>query len=125
MPVAETITLIDRLEPETGVAPSLVIANRVLPLLYDVDERDLVHRLDDAHDVLVGAAGKGAGAVVRAAQINDARHRTGEGHLDRLRDAIGELSMVAVPEMFTRATGARVVALVADALDETIDLGAA
>lgn len=121
MPVSETITLLDRLEPETGVAPSVVIANRVLPVLFGDDERHVVHRLDEAHDVLTAAAGKGAAAVVRAAQITDARHRTGEGHLDRLRDVTGELPLIVVPEMFTRATGARVVALVADALDATVD----
>lgn len=120
MPVSETITLLDRLEPETGVAPSIVIANRVLPALFDDDECDVVHRLDEANHVLTDAAGKGAVAVVRAAQISEARHRTGEGHLDRLRAVVGDLPVVAVPEMFTRATGARVVALVADALDQAV-----
>ena len=120
MPVTETIALLERLEPETGVVPSVVIANRVLPVLFDRAERKVVHRLDEARDVLTAGAGKGAVAVVHAAQINDARHRTGEGHLDRLRAATGELPLVSVPEMFTRATGARVVALVADALDETL-----
>ena len=124
MPVTETISLLDRIEPETGVAPSVIIANRVLPVLFDDDECDVVHRLDEALDVLTVAAGKGATAVVRAAQINDARHQTGEGHLDRLRDAIGDLPLVVVPEMFTRATGARVVALLADVLGDHIDAGA-
>lgn len=120
MPVTETMALLDRLEPETGVAPSVVIANRVLPSHFDDDQRAVVDRLDDARSVLVDAAGKGAVAVVQAARINEARRRTGEGHLDRLRSATGDLPVVEVPEMFTRATGARVVALVADALDEVL-----
>ena len=120
MPVSETITLLERLEPETGVAPSLVIANRALPTRFDDDERDVVSRLDEAHSVLVAAAGKGATAVVQAARINEARRRIGEGHLDRLRASIDGLPLVPVPEMFTRATGARVVTLVADALDEVL-----
>ena len=120
MPVSETVTLLERLEPETGVAPSLVIANRSLPPRFDDDERDVVNRLDDARPILVDAAGKGATAVVQAARINEARRRIGEGHLDRLRASIGDLPLVPVPEMFTRATGARVVTLVADALDEVL-----
>ena len=121
MPVTESIGLLDRLETETGVTPSVVIANRVLPALFDDDERVVVTHLDDARDVLVSAAGRGAGAVVRAAQITDARRRTGDVHLDRLRTAMGALPLIAVPEMFTRATGARVVTLVADALAAELD----
>ena len=121
MPVTETITLLERLEVETGVAPSILIANRVLPGLFDRDEHEVVHRLDEARDLLTGAAGKGAVAVVQAAQINDARQRIGQGHLDRLQEAARDLPIVPVPEMFTRATGARVVTLVADALGEELD----
>lgn len=120
MPVTETVDLLERLEPETGVVPTVVIANRVLPALFDDDQREIVHRLDEARTVLVAAAGKGATAVVRAAGINEARRRTGDEHLDRLRDAITDLPLVPIPEMFTRATGPRVVALIADALDRQI-----
>lgn len=120
MPVTETVDLLERLEPETGVVPSVVIANRVLPALFDDDQREIVHHLDDARNVLVAAAGKGANAVVRAAGINEARRRIGDEHLDRLRDAIIDLPLVPIPEMFTRATGPRVVALIADALDRQI-----
>lgn len=120
MPVTETVSLLDRLETETGVAPSLVIANRVMPALFDDDEREVVRRLDEARSLLVADAGKGATTVVQAARINEARRRIADGHLERLRAEAGDLPVVVVPEMFTRATGARVVALVADALDEEL-----
>jgi anion-transporting ArsA/GET3 family ATPase len=120
MPVTETVNLIERLEPETGVAPSIVIANRVLPALFDHDEREVVRRLDEVRPAIVAAAGKGANAVVQAAGIREARRRIGEGHLDRLRTHLDGLPLVPIPEMFTRATGARVVTLVADALDEVL-----
>lgn len=120
MPVTETISLLERLEPETGVAPSVVVANRVLPSLFDDDERAVVDRLHEARQVVVAAVGRGATAVIDAARINEARRRIGDGHLARLRSATGDLPVLAVPEMFTRATGARVVALVADALDEAL-----
>jgi len=120
MPVTETVNLLDRLETETGVAPTVVIANRVLPALFDTGEREVVDRLDEVRSVLVDSAGKGAIAVVQAARIREARRRTGDGHLDRLTTHLDGLPLVQIPEMFTRATGARVVALVADSLDEVL-----
>ncbi len=120
MPVTETLQLVDRLEPETGVAPSLVIANRVLPVRFDDDERAVVDRLPHAGDLLTEAVGRGAGAVVEAARITDARSRTGARHLQRLRDELDGLPIVEVPELLTRATGRRVVALVAEVLDEAL-----
>lgn len=121
MPVTETISLLERLQSETGVAPTVVVANRVVPESFDDEQRHVVHRLAEARSILVDAAGKGAGAVVEAARINEARRRTGQDHLDRLRASTGDLPVIAVPEMFTRATGARVVTLVADALGGVID----
>jgi hypothetical protein len=59
--------------------------------------------------------------VLSAARIIEARRQNGEGHLQRLRDEAGGLPMVVVPELFTRATGRRVVALVADALAVELD----
>lgn len=120
MPVSETIDLLARLEPATGVAPSLVIANRVLPTRFDDGERRIVERLPEALDLIADAVGRGAGAVIEAARITDARSRLGEAHLERLRAVLGDRPMVQVPELLTRATGRRVVALVADALDQEL-----
>lgn len=120
MPVTETVQLLDTLESETGVAPSVVIANRVLPIRFHGDEHDVVERLPEATDLLVAAVGKGAPTVVEAARITDARARIGDGHLDRLREVLGDRPMLEVPELLTRATGRRVVALVADALGEAL-----
>jgi len=122
MPVTETLELIGRLESETGVAVSAVIANRVLPALFDRRQAVVMERLDDARDLLVAAVGRGAGAVIDAARITDARRRLGSEHLDTLRRGAPGLPMLIVPELFTRATGPRVVALVADALAEELDL---
>ncbi len=121
MPVSETLTLLERLPAETGVEPTALIANRVLPALFDKRQSAVVERLDEAADVLVDAAGGGALAVLEAARITDARRRIGAMHLDRLREGVDDLPMLIVPELFTRATGRRVVALVADALAEELD----
>ena len=116
MPVTETLVLLARMEPETGVKPSLLVANRVLPQRFDREQAAVFADLDLAQDVIVQAAGRGVNAVLSAARIIEARRQNGEGHLQRLRDEAGGLPMVVVPELFTRATGRRVVALVADAL---------
>jgi anion-transporting ArsA/GET3 family ATPase len=116
MPVTETLSLVDRLEPETGVRPSLIVANRVLPQHFDRRQAAVFDELAEASDVLVDAAGRGVGAVLAAARIIEARRQNGEHHLDDLREQVPDLPMVVVPELFTRATGRRVVELVADAL---------
>ena len=122
MPVTETIELVGRLEGETGVRASVVIANRVLPALFDRRQRAIVDRLDEAEPLLVDAAGRGVGAVVAAAGINEARRRIGAGHLERLQRECPELPMLIVPELFTRAAGRRVVELLADALAVELDV---
>ena len=116
MPVTETLTLLGSLERETGVAPTTLIANRVLPNLFEGARRGVADRLIEALPQITGAVGQGAGAVLEAARITDARRQIGAAHLDRL-GAESDLPMLLVPELYTRATGRRVVTLVADALD--------
>ena len=124
MPVTESIELLGRLRSETGTHPSAVVANRVLPAVFDRDERDVASALPDALDLLVERAGPGAAAVVEAASIVESRRAIGVGHLDRLRAALDELggppTMLTVPELLGRDHGRRVVSLVADALDEEL-----
>jgi anion-transporting ArsA/GET3 family ATPase len=47
MPVNETLGLLDRLTAETGVTASTLIANRVLPALFDRRQAAIVDRLGD------------------------------------------------------------------------------
>ncbi len=115
MPVTETLALLERLERETGVQPTTLIANRVLPDLFTDRQHDVVDRLGEALPLIVDEVGRGGRAVLEATQITDARRKIGEGHLDRLR-AESDLPILTVPELFTKATGRRVVNLVADAL---------
>jgi anion-transporting ArsA/GET3 family ATPase len=121
MPVSETLDLVDRLRDETGVTPTTLVANRVLPALFDRRQSEVVGRLDDARSLLVDAVGAGADAVLDAAQITEARRAIGAGHLARLQAEASHLPMLIVPELFTRSTGRRVVTLVADALAEELD----
>lgn len=128
MPVTETIELLARLRAETGAHASAVIANRVLPAMFDRREQTVVDRLDEAMPILVEAIGPGAPTVVAAARLTEARRSTGATHLDRLRnwidgaaDVVDHLPIITVPELFARASGPRVVSLVADALTDELD----
>jgi anion-transporting ArsA/GET3 family ATPase len=120
MPVTETLDLLRRLADETGVEATTLVANRVLPALFDRHQAELVDRLGEAEPLLVDAAGKNVQAVLQAAHITEARRRIGGEHLARLREHT-DLPMLMVPELFTRATGRRVVSLVAEALAEELD----
>ena len=123
MPVVETIELLDRLAAETRVSPAAIVANRVLPALFDRTESDVVSSLGGADQLLVDAAGPGVRDVVLAAQLTEARRVVGGRHLERLRAAVpAGLPILYVPELFTRATGRRVVALVAEALGDELDV---
>ena len=120
MPVTETLALIDQIEDDTGVAATTLIANRVLPDIFNKRQRRVANRLDEALPLITDAIGRGGNAVLEASRITDARREIGRGHLDRLR-AESDLPILTVPELFTRATGRRVVSLVAEALEPLID----
>jgi anion-transporting ArsA/GET3 family ATPase len=120
MPVAETIELLGRLPRDTGVQPGLLVANRVLPALFDRRQAAVVAELDQVESLLVAAAGRGVSTVLEAARITEARRQVGAGHLARLYAEAAELPMLIVPELFTRATGRRVVSLIAEALEEEL-----
>jgi anion-transporting ArsA/GET3 family ATPase len=123
MPIAETVDLLGRLDAQTAVAPVAVVANRVLPALFDRTESDVVARLGEVSDRLATVAGQGVGQVVVAAQLTEARRAVGAQHLERLRSALADdLPVLYVPELFTRATGRRVVTLVAEALADELDV---
>jgi anion-transporting ArsA/GET3 family ATPase len=128
MPVTETIDLLGRLRAETGAHASAVIANRVLPAMFNRREQAIVDRLDDALPLLVDAAGPAVTTVVDAARLTEMRRSTGADHLDRLRrwlrtsgEVADGLPIITVPELFSRGSGPRVVSLVAESLTDELD----
>jgi anion-transporting ArsA/GET3 family ATPase len=127
MPVTETLELVGALESETGVAASAVVANRVQHALFDdrqcaVFERlGMVGHVATVEAMLVEAAGRAVRTVMEAARITERRAEVGAGHLERLRDGLPSgLETIVVPELYTRASGRRVVTLVAEALADQI-----
>lgn len=121
MPITESIELLERLGRETDTHPTVVIANRVLPAMFDRTEQPVAKLLAEVPTALIAALGDGVRAVVEAGTIVEARRSIGAGHLDRLRSAVDDLPIVIVPELFSRGYGSRVVSLVADSLDEELN----
>jgi hypothetical protein len=67
-------------------------------------------------------AGTKVGTVFQAARLADARRTIADAHLARLRQSLpGDVPVREVPELFTRASGRRVVSLVADLLQTELD----
>jgi len=123
MPVTETIDLLARVAEQTRVDLAAVVVNRVLPALFGTREAQVFDRLfaADAQQRLVGAAGRSVVDVMAAARMNESRRRVGDEHLDRLRTELpDDANVLYIPELFTRATGRRVVSLVATALSEEL-----
>jgi len=124
MPVVETIELMGRIRAETDVAVGAVIVNRVLAELFNRDEAALFERLagpGPLHDALVDQHGDAVEPVLEAAALATRLRRSRAEHLDRLRDAAGDVLQVYLPFLFARPSGARAVHLLADALADELD----
>ncbi len=127
MPVNETIDLLAQVAERTRVDSAAIVVNRVLPALFGTREAQVFDELfePEAQALLVAAAGQNVVDVMAAARMNESRRRVGAGHLLHLRETLEAtsdkpVSMIYIPELFTRATGRRVVSLVADALAEEL-----
>lgn len=126
MPVNETIELAARLHGEASTIPAAIVANRVLPALFDRRQASVASTIAAEERVQAALAqdcGAGVRIVLMASEIADARRRVGSGHLERLRQGLPSgVPLLYVPELFTRATGRRVVARVADGLRDELDV---
>jgi anion-transporting ArsA/GET3 family ATPase len=128
MPVTEAIELLHRLHSETGAHAHTVIANRVLPVLFDRREQPVADRLPEALPELAAVAGEAVATVLDAARLTEQRRRTGAAHLDRVRialdvdETLADVATITVPELFARAPGPRVVSLIADTLTDELDM---
>jgi anion-transporting ArsA/GET3 family ATPase len=126
MPVNETLDLVARLHERTAVDIASIVVNRVLPELFGHREEAVFDALcaDAPMQMLSDAMGPAGATVMDAARLSVARRRVGVEHLDRLRAALpADLAMLYVPEMFTRASGRRLVQQVVDALTDELDTG--
>ena len=127
MPVNETVEMLAAVGEQTKVSVAAIIANRVLPALFNTREADAFDRLctPAAQAILIKAVGEPIATVMEGARLNEVRRRLGAVHLEHLRQGVAPLvksgcPLVFVPELFTRAAGRRVVNLVAEALGEEL-----
>ena len=123
MPVAESVELVDKVRSTTEVDVAAVIANRVLPQWFSAADAEVFDALSASapQALLAEAAGQRVATVFEAASLAQARRAVAADHLARLTSALpSSVPMLIVPELFTKATGRRVVSLVADALDEEL-----
>ena len=119
MPITETVELVEKVRGTTEVDVAAVVVNRVLPRWFEGREAAVFDRLaaPAAQEVLERAVGSKVTTVFDAARLAEARRSVVETHLERLRaDVPAEVPVVQVPELFTKASGSRVVTLVADEL---------
>ena len=120
MPITETVELVDKVRTTTDVDVAAVVVNRMLPPWFGDRDRAVFDALaaEPAQALLGATVGPKTGAVFQAAALAQSRHEVAEGYLARLRDTLpGGVPVHVVPELFTKASGRRVVALVADELD--------
>lgn len=119
MPVAESLELADRIRGETPVELAAVVVNRVLPELFGRGEEAVFEELRAETTVaaLSRAVGGPVAPVLDAADLAVHLRRTRARHLQRLRDEIGPVAMLYVPELFVRTHGMRATSQVAEALE--------
>jgi anion-transporting ArsA/GET3 family ATPase len=119
MPVTESIELAARIRDETPVELVAVVANRVLPELFGRGEQEVFDdlRIEGTMNAIGDAAGGSVAPLFDAADLAVQRRRTRARHLDRLREELGEVPLLYVPELFTRTHGMRATTQVADALE--------
>ncbi len=123
MPVTETIELLGRIHTETDVTVAAVIANRVLPELFNRTEQALFDRLARTgrwRSALIAEHGEAAGSVLEVASLATALRRSRTVHLDRLRAEVGDVPLLYLPFLFARGHGARAVHLLAEALGDEL-----
>jgi anion-transporting ArsA/GET3 family ATPase len=119
MPVSESIELADRIRHETAVDLAAVVVNRVLPELFGRGEEEVFEdlRAEETVAALSEAARGPVGPLFEAAELAVQRRRHRAQHLERLRDEIGSVPMLYVPELFVRTHGIRATSQVAEALE--------
>jgi anion-transporting ArsA/GET3 family ATPase len=122
MAVNETVELAERLRAHAGVELSMVVANRVLPALFDRRRLELLERIQP----MIPAESRW-GHIVQSAAAADRRRRVGAGHLDDLRTRLldpysGTLETINVPEIRRGRSDVTLVADVATALAGELDV---
>jgi anion-transporting ArsA/GET3 family ATPase len=119
MPVVETVELVQKVQTITEVDVAAVFANRVLTPWFGPDEQAVFERLCEPGPQarLAAHAGPKVSTVFHAARLAEARRAVASHHLRLLRESLpASVPVFELPELFTKASGRRVVSLLADEL---------
>ncbi len=123
MPIVESAELVEKVRRTTDVDVAGVFVNRMLSQWFEGRDLEVFDALADpaAQAVLAEALGAAAGEVFAAAQLAQSRHLAAEGHLARLVELLpDDVPVHQVPELYTKASGRRVVSLLADELEAVL-----
>lgn len=119
MPIVESAELVEKVRRTTDVDVAAVFVNRMLSQWFVDRDLEVFEALAQpaAQELLAATVGAAAGEVFAAAQLAQARHLAAEGHLARLVELLpDDVPVHQVPELYTKASGRRVVSLLADEL---------
>jgi anion-transporting ArsA/GET3 family ATPase len=123
MPVTETIELVAKVGATTDVDVATVFVNRMLPTWFGARDRAVFEALRgrDAQALMTESGGPKVGVVFEAAALAQSRHDVAVQYLQRLRGELpSTVALHELPELFTKASGRRVVSLLADQLHEVL-----
>lgn len=121
MPVREAVDLVNRLGVETGTHVVAIVANRVLPEVFDKREAEVFAALLEGIEHRSGPEDPSLQAVLEGVDLVVRRRRASARHLDVLRaETPAEIPLLYVPLLFGRVHGPRAVQLVAQALGEEV-----
>jgi anion-transporting ArsA/GET3 family ATPase len=122
VPVVEAVELARDIAAETPVSLAAVVANRVLPELFNRREEDLFDQLAAPAParVLEEEAGDGIDAVLAAARLAVGLRRRAAVQLAVLREALPDQTVLYLPEQFGRAEGVALTERLATQLGEEL-----
>jgi anion-transporting ArsA/GET3 family ATPase len=123
MPIVETAELVERVRRTTDVDVAAVFVNRMLSEWFVGRDLEVFDALAQpaAQELLAATVVAAAAEVFAAAQLAQARHVAAEGHLARLVELLpDDVPVHQVPELYTKASGRRVVSLLADELEAVV-----
>jgi len=122
LPVSETVELAADIAGRTAVDLAAVVANRVLPELFNRREEELFEELGKPGPAaaLVVAGGADVDVLFRAARLAVGLRRRAAGQLAALRDALGEVGVLYLPEQFGRVEGLSLTEALAGHLAEEL-----
>ena len=123
MPIVESAELVEKVRRTTDVDIAGVFVNRMLGEWFTGRDLEVFDALSApaAQAALAASVGAAAADVFAAAGLAQSRHLAAEAQFERLIELLpDDVPVHRVPELYTKASGRRVVSLLADELAEVL-----